>query len=163
VPPGTPGQITYRGPNVCLGYLDPAHRSAAIDPEGFLHSGDLGVVDEAGYLRIVGRTKDIIIRGGENISPAEVEDLLFGHPMIQRVSVIGYPDERLGQRACAVVVPAPGHEPTLADIAEWMSARQVAKFKYPEAIRLVDALPLTASGKVRKDVLRETLFGAVGE
>ncbi|MEO5641513.1 MAG: AMP-binding protein, partial [Sphingomicrobium sp.] len=157
VAPGEEGEIAYRGANVCLGYLDPAHTAAAFDTDGFIASGDIGRVDADGYLRIVGRAKDIIIRGGENISPAEVEDLLFGHPMIEQVSVIGYRDPRLGQRACAVVVPRPGTRPELADLTAHMAARKVAKFKYPERILLIDALPMTASGKVRKDVLRALL------
>lgn len=152
------GEIAYRGPNVCLGYIDPAHTAAALDGEGFIYSGDLGVVDADGYLRIVGRRKDIIIRGGENISPAEVEDILFGHPMIAKVSIVGYADARLGQRACAIAIPAPGAEPSLADLIAYMAERGVAKYKFPERLILVDDLPMTASGKVRKDVLRETLL-----
>lgn len=151
-------EFHYRGPNVCLGYLDPAHTAAAIDAEGFMASGDLVEVDDDRYLRVVGRRKEIIIRGGENISPAEVENILFGHPAIAAVSIVGYPDPRLGQRACAVVVANAGAEPGLSDLIAWMEARQVAKFKYPERLVLVDALPRTASGKVRKDVLRATLL-----
>ena len=156
-PPGQAGELAYRGPNVCLGYLDPAHADAAFDAEGFLLSGDLVTVDEDRYLQVVGRRKDIIIRGGENISPAEVEGLLFGHPMLEAVAVVGYPDPRLGQRACAVVAPRPGRLPTLQDLTDWLTARQVARFKHPERILLVGALPMTASGKVRKDALREML------
>lgn len=154
---GEPGEFAYRGPNVCLGYLDPAHTAQAFDAEGWLYSGDLARVDAEGYLRIVGRRKDIIIRGGENISPAEIEDLLFGHPKIKTVSVVGYADERMGQRACAVVVPQPGETVTLADLIAHLEQRKVAKFKYPERIELVDALPMTASGKVRKEELRALL------
>jgi acyl-CoA synthetase (AMP-forming)/AMP-acid ligase II len=115
------------------------------------------VTDEAGYLRIVGRRKDIIIRGGENISPAEVENLLFGHPMIRAVSIVGYPDQRLGQRACAFIVPQPSSRPTVRDLVAFLETLRVAKFKYPERVELVDSLPMTASGKVRKEALRELL------
>ncbi len=153
-PRGAEGEIAYRGPNVCLGYLDPEHTASAFDADGFIYSGDLGRVDAEGYLRITGRAKDIIIRGGENISPAEVEDLLFDHPMIDRVSVVGYPDGRLGERACAVILPVPGAVPTLAAITAHMAAKCVARFKYPERLLLVEAMPMTASGKIRKEVLR---------
>jgi non-ribosomal peptide synthetase component E (peptide arylation enzyme) len=154
VAPGEPGELAYRGPNLCLGYLDPAHTAAAFDADGFIHSGDLVRIGADRYLRVVGRRKDIIIRGGENISPAEVEGLLFGHPKIAAVSIIGFPDDRLGQRACAVVAPRPGEAPTLADLTAWLADRGVAKFKYPERIVLADSLPMTASGKVRKEALR---------
>ena len=154
---GEAGELAYRGPNVCLGYLDPSHTERAFDAEGFIYSGDLAVTDEAGYLRIVGRRKDIIIRGGENISPAEVENLLFGHPMIRAVSIVGYPDQRLGQRACAFIVPQPSSRPTVRDLVAFLETLRVAKFKYPERVELVDSLPMTASGKVRKEALRELL------
>ena len=154
---GAAGEFAYRGPNVCLGYLDPSHTARAFDSEGFIYSGDLAAVDQAGYLRIVGRRKDIIIRGGENISPAEVENLLFQHPMIRAVSVVGYPDQRLGQRACAFVVPKPCTHPSVRDLVAFLEQLRVAKFKYPERVELVDALPMTSSGKVRKEALRELL------
>lgn len=161
LPAGREGEVAYRGPNVCLGYLDPEHTARAFDAEGFIYSGDLGQVDADGYLRITGRAKDIIIRGGENISPAEVEDLLFDHPMIDRVSVVGYPDARLGERACAVILPRDGARPTLADLAAHMAAKNVAKFKYPERVLLVDAMPMTPSGKIRKEALRPLVAEAV--
>jgi acyl-CoA synthetase (AMP-forming)/AMP-acid ligase II len=151
------GEFAYRGPNACMGFLHPAHTAKSFDADGYLYSGDLAEVDAERYLRIVGRRKDIIIRGGENISPAEIEDILFGHPKIKAVSVVGYPDPRFGQRACAVVEPAVGAAPSLQDLIDWMAARNVAKFKYPERILLVDGLPLTPSGKVRKEVLRARL------
>ncbi|EIT70762.1 MULTISPECIES: AMP-binding protein [Hydrocarboniphaga] len=159
LPTGEPGEIVYRGPNVCLGYLDAGHTAAAFDDEGYIRSGDLGIVDADGYLRIVGRRKEIIIRGGENISPREIEDLLYRAPGVAEVAVIGLPDERLGQRACAVVVPAAGAAPTLAKLIDFLRDRQVAKFKYPERLELVSELPRTASGKVRKEVLRKRILG----
>lgn len=162
LPPGTDGEIAYRGPNVCLGYLDAEHTARAFDDDGFIYSGDLGRVDPDGNLRITGRAKDIIIRGGENISPAEVEDLLFDHPMIERLSVVGYPDARLGERACAVVQPRDNEAPTLADLVAHMAAKKVAKFKFPERLMLVDTMPMTASGKIRKEALRELLRRDVG-
>jgi len=151
------GELIYRGPNLSLGYLERKHMAAAFESDGFIRSGDIGEVDADRYLRIVGRAKDIIIRGGENISPAEVEGLLFGHPAITAASVVGVPDERLGQHAVAVIVPAAGMKPTVADLTAWLAERNIAKFKWPEEVMLVDELPMTPSGKVRKDVLRTML------
>ncbi|KHK89167.1 AMP-binding protein [Novosphingobium malaysiense] len=162
LPRDAEGEIAYRGPNVCLGYLDPAHTARAFDEDGYIYSGDLGRVDANGYLRITGRAKDIIIRGGENISPAEVEGLLFDHPMIDKISVIGFPDERLGERACAVILPAGSEKPEVADLVRHMAGKNVAKFKYPEAVLLVDEMPMTASGKIRKEVLRPLVLEACG-
>ncbi|SFC27103.1 AMP-binding protein [Tropicimonas isoalkanivorans] len=156
--PGTEGEILYRGPNTCLGYLDTAHNADAFTEDGFFRSGDLGVLDGDGYLRIVGRRKEIIIRGGENISPAEVEDLVGRHPQVAEVAVIGLPDDRLGQRACAAVIPRPGAPLTLTDITGFMATLGVAKFKYPERLELVDVIPRTASGKIRRDVLRDQIL-----
>jgi non-ribosomal peptide synthetase component E (peptide arylation enzyme) len=154
---GEAGELAYRGPNLCLGYLDAAHTAAAFDADGFIHSGDLLTLDPDRYVRVVGRRKDIIIRGGENISPAEVEGLLFGHPKVRAVSIVGYPDARLGQRACAFVAPEPGESPTLDDLTAWLGQRGVARFKHPEKIVVTDTLPMTPSGKVRKEALRELL------
>jgi len=151
------GEFVYRGPNLCLGYLDPAHEAAAFAPDGAIRSGDLAEVDAERFLRIVGRCKDIIIRGGENISPAEVEGLLFDHPALARVAVVGVADARLGQRAVAVAVAAPGMSPALADLAGWLEAKGVARFKWPERLLLLDELPMTPSGKVRKEALRALL------
>lgn len=155
---GDAGEIAYRGPNVCLGYLDDEHTAAAFDAEGFVYSGDLGVIDADGYLRIVGRRKEIIIRGGENISPREIEDLLFGAPGIAEISVVGLPDERLGQRACAVVVTQADTVVTLQTLIEHLAQRQIAKFKYPERLVIAASLPRTASGKVQKEVLRRQIL-----
>ncbi|WP_208634667.1 AMP-binding enzyme [Rhizorhabdus wittichii] len=114
-------------------------------------------VDADRYLRIVGRRKDIIIRGGENISPAEVEGLLFDHPMIAQLSIVGIADERLGQRAVAFVVPAADMQPTLKALTQWLDDKGVAKFKWPERLEIIDSLPMTPSGKVRKEELRALL------
>lgn len=160
LPSGEAGELAYRGPNVCLGYLDPEHTARAFDADGFIYSGDLVQIDADGYLKVVGRRKDIIIRGGENISPLEVEDILYRHPAVADAAVIAVPDARLGQRACAVVILKPDAQLTLADVVAHFAAMKVAKFKTPEYLEIVAALPRTASGKVRKDVLRQTL-GAV--
>ncbi|WP_330999204.1 AMP-binding protein [Oryzicola mucosus] len=155
---GDEGEIHYRGPNVCMGYLDPEHSDHAFAADGFIKSGDLGIMDEDGYLRIVGRRKEIIIRGGENISPAEIEDYLFKHPKIASVAVVGLPDERLGQRACAAVIVRDGATLTLAELTEFMSELGVAKFKYPERLELVSDLPRTLTGKVQRDILRNRIL-----
>ena len=112
VPTGEEGEICYRGPGAVLGYWrDPERTAATIDADGRHHTGDLGRLDADGYLRVSGRLKDIIIRGGTNISAAEVEGYVAAHPAVAQVAVVAYPDERLGEKACAVVVPAPGHSP----------------------------------------------------
>jgi cyclohexanecarboxylate-CoA ligase len=149
-PPGTPGEILVRGPNLSVGYFDaPELNAAAFDAEGFYHSGDVGAMDEDGYLTVLGRKKEIIIRGGMNISPLEVEVALSEHPMVSEASVVGYPDERLGERACAFVVPD-SERPTLDDLTGFLRERGLASYKLPERLVVVDALPRTAVGKVRK-------------
>jgi non-ribosomal peptide synthetase component E (peptide arylation enzyme) len=155
VPTGQEGEICCRGAQIMLGYLgDPELTAATIDADGFCHSGDLGRMDSDGYVRVTGRKKDIIIRGGTNISSLEIEELLLEHPKVAAVAVVGYPDHRLGEKVCAVVVPADGEKPTLAELAGFLEARRIARQKLPERLELVDALPLTATGKVEKFVLR---------
>ncbi|HEY2694770.1 MAG TPA: AMP-binding protein [Pseudonocardiaceae bacterium] len=160
-PPGEEGEICYWGPGAVLGYWhDPARTKATIDADGWHHTGDLGRLDADGYLRVTGRLKDIIIRGGTNISAAEVEGHVISHPDVSQVAVVGYPDERLGERACAVVVPKKGRAPTLADITGFLrTERHIAPHKLPERLVLVDELPITASGKVQKFKLRQTAAG----
>jgi non-ribosomal peptide synthetase component E (peptide arylation enzyme) len=117
--------------------------------------GDLATIDRDGRLRVTGRVKDIVIRGGENISAREIEELLADHPGVAAVAVVGYPDARLGERCCAVVVPAvAAAAPTLDDLCAFLRQQGVARFKLPERLHLVDALPLTATGKVKKAQLR---------
>ena len=149
---GSPGRILARGPEAMLGYL---HREAQpFDAEGWFDTGDLGVLDGSGYLTVVGRAKDIILRGGENISAKEVEDLLYGHPGIADVAVVAVPDPRLTERACAVVVPRPGASLDLASIVEYLEGQSIARQKFPERLELVDELPRTPTGKVQKFRLR---------
>ena len=137
------------------GYLDdPDATAAAIDADGWLYTGDLGTIDADGYLRIVGRIKDMFIVGGFNAYPAEIENLLLRHPRIEQAAVIGVPDERLGEVAKAFVVLRAG-DPILADeIIEWSRA-EMANYKVPRAVEFLDALPVNATGKVVKDELRE--------
>jgi acyl-CoA synthetase (AMP-forming)/AMP-acid ligase II len=161
VPAGTPGEILSRGPDLCLGYTDPALTAAAFDDEGWYRSGDIGVLDEQGFLTITDRVKDIIIRGGENISAAEVEAALQTLPGVAELAVVAAPDPRLGERACAVVRMLPGAAPfTLADLTAHLSGAGLARQKWPEELRIVDEFPRTASGKIRKVDLRAWLRSA---
>jgi acyl-CoA synthetase len=158
VPAGTPGEILSRGPELCLGYTDPALTAAAFDAEGWYHSGDIGVLDEHGFLTITDRVKDIIIRGGENVSAAEIEDALQRLPGVAEVAVVAAPDARLGEHACAIFRMRPGAAPpTLDDLAEHLARVGLARQKWPEELRIVDDFPRTASGKIRKVDLRAWL------
>ncbi len=159
LPPGEPGELAYRGPNVFLGYLDPEMTARSFDSEGFFYSGDMAVIRPDGYIRIVGRSKEIIIRGGENISPAEIEEVLCHHPKIKAVTLVGLPDERLGQRACAAIIPQDGQVITLQDVVQYLSDRDVAKFKVPERVELFSDFPRSATGKIQKNVLRDRILG----
>jgi cyclohexanecarboxylate-CoA ligase/acyl-CoA synthetase len=153
---GEEGEICYRGPGAVLGYWrDPERTGATIDSDGWHHTGDLGRFDELGYLRVTGRLKDIIIRGGTNLSAAEIEGYVAAHPAVAQVAVVPYPDERLGEKACAVVVPKPGQQPTLEDITTFLKERNISMQKLPEKIVLVDQLPTTLTGKVQKFLLRD--------
>jgi acyl-CoA synthetase (AMP-forming)/AMP-acid ligase II len=153
-PAGEPGEVLVRGETVMHGYLDdPEATSAALDVEGFLHTGDLGTLDADGYLRIVGRIKDMFIVGGFNAYPAEIENLLLQHPRIAQVAVIGVPDERLGEVGMAFVMLQPGEPVDPAELVEW-ARHNMANYKVPRAVELVDTLPVNATGKVVKDELR---------
>jgi cyclohexanecarboxylate-CoA ligase len=154
VPDGQDGEILTRGPELFLGYTDPALNAAAFLPGGWFRTGDVGRTDADGYLTVTDRLKDIIIRGGENISAKEVEDLLVLHPSVADVAVIGAPDTALGERVCAVVVARPGFTFDVEQAREHFAAAGAARQKTPEVVVLVDELPRTPSGKVRKDVLR---------
>jgi len=160
---GTPGEILSRGPDLCLGYTDPALTATAFDAAGWYHSGDIGVLDERGFLTITDRVKDIIIRGGENISAAEVEAALQALSGVAEVAVVAAPDARLGEHACAVVRVRPGAAaPTLADLTAHLARVGLARQKWPEQLRLVDDFPRTASGKIRKVELRARLRSEAG-
>ena len=155
VPFGETGEILLRGPSVMAGYLDdPATTSATLPADGWLHTGDLGVVDDGGYLTIVGRAKDMFIVGGFNAYPAEIENHLLRHPEVQQVAVIGIPDARLGEVGMAFVVTRSGDPAVGAEILAWCRG-EIANYKVPRAIEIVDELPVNATGKVEKNVLRE--------
>ena len=158
VAPGQQGEQWSRGPHAFIGYLgEPELTARALDAQGWYHSGDLATVSAEGGVRIVGRIKDMIIRGGQNISAREVEDILLEHPACQSVAVVGLPDERLGELGCAVVVCQPGKTLGFEEMKQFLIARGVARFKLPEHLVLRDALPATPSGKVQKFKLREEL------
>lgn len=160
LPPGYEGEEASRGPNVFMGYFDePELTARALDEEGWYYSGDLCRMDEAGYIKITGRKKDIIVRGGENISSREVEDILLQHPKIHDAYVVAMPDERLGERSCAyVVLKAPHHSLSLEEVVAFFSRKRVAKYKYPEHIVVIEKLPRTASGKIQKFLLRKDIM-----
>ncbi|MGC6542949.1 medium-chain fatty-acid--CoA ligase [Escherichia coli] len=160
LPPGCEGEEASRGPNVFMGYFDePELTARALDEEGWYYSGDLCRMDEAGYIKITGRKKDIIVRGGENISSREVEDILLQHPKIHDACMVAMPDERLGERSCAyVVLKAPHHSLSLEEVVAFFSRKRVAKYKYPEHIVVIEKLPRTASGKIQKFLLRKDIM-----
>jgi HIP---CoA ligase len=152
--PGEPGEIWVRGYNLMLGYIgDPAATAAAIDGEGWLHTGDVGVLDEAGNIKITDRLKDMFITGGFNVYPAEVEAVLGGHPDVAQVAVVGVPDERMGEVCAAFVVPRTGATLDADAVMSW-SREHMANYKVPRAVHLVDGLPMNASNKVLKHELR---------
>ena len=160
LPPGCEGEEASRGPNVFMGYFDePELTARALDDEGWYYSGDLCRMDEAGYIKITGRKKDIIVRGGENISSREVEDILLQHPKIHDACVVAMSDERLGERSCAyVVLKAPHHSLSLEEVVAFFSRKRVAKYKYPEHIVVIEKLPRTTSGKIQKFLLRKDIM-----
>jgi acyl-CoA synthetase (AMP-forming)/AMP-acid ligase II len=155
VPAGEPGEVVVRGYNVMLGYFgDPEETAATIDDDGWLHTGDIGVMDERGYLRITDRTKDMFIVGGFNAYPAEIEQMIMRHPSVSQVAVVGVPDHRLGEVGKAYVVPRAGATVDVDELRSWCKA-EMANYKVPRAVVVVDALPLNASGKVLKYELRD--------
>jgi len=157
VPIGQEGEACARGQNVCIGYFkDPQRTSEVIDDRGWIYSGDLSKIDEDGNLIIVGRIKDVIVRGGENISPTEIEDILYTYPKVKQVAVVAIPDERLGEKTCACIIPKEG-ESILHDEIKAFFKDKVARFKIPDRIEVMDEFPSTPSGKTRKVELREIM------
>jgi fatty-acyl-CoA synthase len=156
-PRGAAGEILTRGYSVMRCYWDdPVRTREAIDVSGWMHTGDLGVIDEQGYCNIVGRVKDMIIRGGENISPREIEEFLYRHPAVLDVAVVGLPDPKYGEAVCACIRLRPGSSATEEEIRSFCSG-QIAHYKVPRYVRFVDGFPLTVSGKVQKYLIRERL------
>jgi cyclohexanecarboxylate-CoA ligase len=160
VRPGAEGEIWARSPEVFLGYRNSSLDAEAFAPDAWYRTEDLGRVDRSGYLRVTGRVKDVVIRGGENISVKEVEDLLLEHPGVADVAIVGMPDPVLGERACAFVVPEGRKPPTLQALVDFLRSREIAPQKLPERLELRKSLPKTASGKVMKAKLRAQLPSA---
>jgi cyclohexanecarboxylate-CoA ligase len=160
LPAGQPGRLMVRGSMRCLGYYK-RPELFQLDAEGWLDSGDLATMDAEGYIRITGRVKDVLIRGGENVPVVEIESLVCEHPDVLAVAIVGFPDRRLGERACAFVVPreGAGAKPDLAAIQAFLADRKVAKPYWPERIEIVKDLPRTPTGKTQKFVLREMAKG----
>jgi fatty-acyl-CoA synthase len=156
VPRGAPGELCTRGYSVMLGYWgDEEQTRAVIDAARWMHTGDLAVMDDAGYLNIAGRIKDMVIRGGENIYPREVEEFLYTHPLIEDVQVIGVPDVKYGEELCAWVKLRPGSELSLGELREYCTGK-IAHYKIPRYLRITDAFPMTVTGKVQKFKMRES-------
>jgi acyl-coenzyme A synthetase/AMP-(fatty) acid ligase len=145
------GELAVKGPNLCVGFFDdPARTAATFTPDGWLRTGDLGIIDDDGYVTVVGRKKETIIRGGLNIAPREIEDVLMEMPGVREVAVIGVADPRLGEIVGVYLVPEPPAQPTLEAVVAYLSGREMAKYKLPQYLELTDELPRTPTGKVRK-------------
>jgi fatty-acyl-CoA synthase len=159
---GEPGEICVRGYSVMRGYWnDPEHTVEVIEPDGWMHTGDIGVLDEDGYGNIVGRIKDMVIRGGENLYPREIEEFLHGHPNIAEVQVVGVPDARYGEELCAWIRLKPGTDCDETEIRAFCAGR-IAHHKVPRHIRFVEAFPMTVTGKVQKYAIREAMARELG-
>ncbi|MDH3712824.1 MAG: AMP-binding protein [Gammaproteobacteria bacterium] len=157
VPRGTQGELLTRGYNVMRGYWNDAGRTAAaIDAAGWIASGDLAKIDDQGYCQIVGRSKDMLIRGGENIYPREIEEFLYRHPKVDTVEVIGVPDEKYGEEICAWIKLRSGEQASAAEIREFCRGK-IAHFKIPRYVKFVDSFPMTVTGKVQKYIMRERM------
>jgi fatty-acyl-CoA synthase len=157
VPVGQTGELCVRGYSVMQGYWNDAARTAEAVRDGWMHTGDLAVIDAEGYCNIVGRAKDMLIRGGENVYPREVEEFLFRHPAVQSVQVFGVPDAKYGEEVCAWIVLKPGQQASAAEIREFCR-EQIAHYKVPRHVRFVDEMPMTITGKVQKFVMRERMI-----
>jgi len=162
VPRGVTGELLTRGYSVMLGYWDDAERtSEAIDAAGWMHTGDLATIDAAGYCNIVGRLKDMVIRGGENVYPREIEEFLYRHPKVQDVQVVGVPDRKYGEELCALIIPRAGERPNEQEIRDFCKG-QIAHYKIPRYIRFVDSFPMTITGKIQKYLMREQMKQELG-
>jgi fatty-acyl-CoA synthase len=159
---GVPGEFCARGYNIMKGYYKmPEATAQAIDSEGWLHTGDLATVDENGYYKITGRIKDMIIRGGENIYPKEIEEFLYTHPAIKDVQVIGVPSKQYGEEIMACIIPREGMEITADEVKEFVKAH-MARHKTPKYISFMKEFPMTASGKIQKFKMREAAIDELG-
>jgi len=157
VPRGETGELCVRGYSVMRGYWDDPVRTGEVIKDGWMHSGDLAIIDDEGYCNIVGRAKDMLIRGGENVYPREIEEFLFRHPKVQSAQVFGVPDQKYGEEICAWIVLKPGNVCTEDDIREFCR-NQIAHYKVPRYIRFVEEVPMTVTGKAQKFVMRERMI-----
>jgi len=155
LPLGESGEILVKGPECFVGYLNPELNKMYFDDDGWFHTGDLGRMDEDGYVEVTGRKKDIIIRGGENLSAKEIEDVLYTHPSVHQAAVVGMPDPIMQERLCAYLVLKAGQSISLEDLIIFLEEKEVARQKFPERLEIVDSMPMTASGKIQKFVLRK--------
>ena len=162
VPPNTPGELCTRGYSVMLGYWgDPERSAEAVDRAGWMHTGDLATLDEDGYCNIVGRLKDMVIRGGENVYPREIEEFLFRHPKVEAAQVVGVPDLKYGEELCAWVKLKPGEQATEQELQAFCRD-QIAHYKIPRYIRFVEDFPMTVTGKVQKYLIRQHMVEELG-
>jgi fatty-acyl-CoA synthase len=162
VPPGTPGELCTRGYSVMQGYWADAEKTAeAIDAGRWMHTGDLATLDDEGYCNIVGRIKDMVIRGGENVYPREIEEFLYRHPKVQDVQVIGVPDVKYGEELCAWVRLKSGQSATPEEIRDFCKG-QIAHYKIPRYVKFVDAFPMTVTGKIQKYLMRDQMKKELG-
>ena len=162
VPVGQEGEIAIKGPEVFIGYKDSTLNKESFDENGYFYSGDLGQLDAEGYLTITGRKKDVIIRGGENISTKELEDLLYAHPSIEQVAIVAMPDPALGEKACAYVKVAQNQEFSFEEMIDYLMSKQIAKQKLPERLEFIDEFPSTTTGKILKFELRKMIANKLG-
>ena len=162
LPRDTPGELCTRGYSVMLGYWeDPEKTREAIDSEGWMHTGDLATMDDEGYVNIVGRIKDMVIRGGENIYPREIEEFLYRMPQVQDVQVVGVPDRKYGEELCAWIIAKPGQSLAEEEVRAFCNG-QIAHYKVPRHIRFVDAFPMTVTGKIQKFKIRDAMKKELG-
>jgi non-ribosomal peptide synthetase component E (peptide arylation enzyme) len=164
LPPGVEGNFEVLTPTLFQGYFDrPDLTAEALTADGYYRTGDLATIDADGYLRITGRVKDVINRGGEKVPVVEVEQLLYSHPAVDEVAIVAMPDSRLGERACAFIVLKPGSELDFEEMQRHLDANRVSKPYWPERLEIVDSLPRTPSGKIQKFVLRDRVSSSVGK
>jgi fatty-acyl-CoA synthase len=160
---GSVGELCTRGYSVMLGYWNQPEKTAeVIDPDGWMHTGDLAVMDGDGYVHVTGRNSDMVIRGGENVSPREVEEFLHTHPDVRDAQVIGVPDERYGQELMAWIIPREGAAAVTAEDIRSFAANRIARHKIPRYVQTIDEFPMTVTGKVRKVELREMAADLLG-
>jgi len=162
VPRGEPGELCTRGYSVMLGYWgDEAKTAEVLDRAGWMHTGDLATIDAEGYCNIVGRSKDMVIRGGENVYPREVEEFLYQHPKVQDVQCVGVPDPKFGEVLCACVILKPGVSADENELKEFCRG-EIAHYKVPQYVRFVDSFPMTVTGKIQKFILRQAMADELG-